>query len=80
MNPVSRRGQILLALAAAENGFSIRRKENQKVRLDEARQLLTLFERQLASSDLDEETREAMEEKKELLETKIQEKKEKKDL
>jgi DNA-binding transcriptional MerR regulator len=75
MNPISRRGQIFLALAAAEHDISLEGKQNRTLRLREAKKMLQLFNRQLESSELDEETREAMQEKKEALEQKIKEKK-----
>jgi len=78
MNPVTRRGQIFLALAAVENDIDIQGKQNRKLRLEEAKKLLALFNKQLESSELDEETMKAMEAKKESLEMKI--KKKKKDL
>jgi hypothetical protein len=75
MNPIRRRSQLFLALAAKHQGYDIHNKQREELRLQDAQELLELLEAQLERADISEELREKLEEKKALLEEKIKEKK-----
>lgn len=75
MNPVSRRGQLFLALAAEANKIDTSKKRNTYVRLRRAERLLNMFEKRLDDVDLEGEKRRVLEEKRDDLARKIREKK-----
>lgn len=75
MNPLRRRGQILLALSAEHQGISTKDKQRARLRLKDAQELLELVESQIDERELDESLEKALKEKKSLLERKIREKK-----
>jgi hypothetical protein len=75
MNPVRRRSQLFLALAAEHQGYDIHNKQREALRLQDAQELLRLVDEQLERVDISDDVREELREKKALLEEKIKEKK-----
>lgn len=75
MNPIRRRSQLFLALAAKHQGYDIHSKQREELRLQDAQELLELVDNQLERADISDELREELQEKRTLLEKKIKEKK-----
>lgn len=75
MNPIQRRQQIFMALAAADRGYDLDEQRNERLRIEEAERLLSLFNQQLESAEISDEKREELLEKKASLEREIKEKK-----
>jgi DnaJ-domain-containing protein 1 len=76
MNPIERRGQLLLALAAAEQGVCIEGKRNKYVRLKEAKQLLQVFESMIERASGDDDQLRRLRKRKSKLEREIERKEE----
>lgn len=76
MNPIERRGQLLLALAAAEQGVSIEGKRNKYVRFKEAKQLLQVFESMIQRASGDDDQLRRLRKRKSKLEREIERKEE----
>lgn len=75
MNPIRRRSQLFLALAAKHQDYDIHSKQREELRLQDAQELLELVDNQLERADISDELREELQEKRTLLEKKIKEKK-----